>query len=119
VRTVVLAGDDARAHALQDVATEREWQEEIGRSKRTKGIDWRSCADPLMTGGDATRAVVLGEEYGEACRAVLEGMYTPDAVVRQHHESNLRTELIQVAAVAVAWVEAIDARRAAQEGNEA
>ncbi len=53
-----------------------------------------------MVGGDGTRTLVLGEEFGEVCRAVLEG-----------DEANLREELIQVAAVAVAWVEAIDRER--------
>ena len=43
---------------------------------------------------------ILGEEFGETARAVLE--HDPD------HE---REELIQVAAVAVARVEAIDAGR--------
>lgn len=38
--------------------------------------------------------VILGEEFGEIGRAILEG----DAV-------NLRTELVQLAAVAVAWME--------------
>lgn len=44
--------------------------------------------------------VILGEEYGEVCRAVFEG-----------ENSNYREELIQVAAVAVAAVEAYDRER--------
>lgn len=44
-------------------------------------------------------AVILGEEYGEVCKEVLElGIYN----------GKLRKELIEVAAVAVAWIEAID-----------
>lgn len=46
---------------------------------------------------DHTYAAVLGEEFGEACQAWL-----------QREVQQLRAELIQVAAVAVAWVEEID-----------
>ena len=42
------------------------------------------------------KVAVLGEECGEVARAVLD-----------HDDSNLRTELVQVAAVAVAWLEGI------------
>jgi hypothetical protein len=41
---------------------------------------------------------VLGEEYGEVCRALLE----------REPMARLRQELVQLAAVACAWVEAID-----------
>lgn len=44
-----------------------------------------------------TYGVVLGEEFGEVCQATLE-----------QDTLGLRDELIQVAAVAVAWVEMID-----------
>lgn len=54
----------------------------------TPGVDRRD---------DRTYAAVLGEEFGEVCRAWLE-----------RDVPNLREELIQVAAVAVAWVEEID-----------
>lgn len=95
----------------QDVADERERQESIGRHKRTLGIEWRSCADPAMAGGDDRRVNVLGEEYGEVCRAVLEAGYaSTDPALSAEWERRLRAELVQVAAVAVAWIEAIDAR---------
>jgi len=108
---------------LADVLVERERQESIGLRKRAIGIDWRSCADPAMAGGDGTRYMVLGEEVGEVANAVLEAGYTASAIAGpatttayQVVESgatgdeHLRDELVQVAAVAVAWVEAIDAR---------
>lgn len=109
----------ARRRVLEQVSSERRRQEDIGRRKRAEGIDWRSCADPEMAGGDATRFLVLGEEVGEVANAVLEAGYaspTPTSVAYQVTESganrdaHLREELVQVAAVAVAWVEAIDAR---------
>ncbi len=40
------------------------------------------------------KVAVLGEECGEVARAVLD-----------HDDNNLQTELVQVAAVAVAWLE--------------
>jgi NTP pyrophosphatase (non-canonical NTP hydrolase) len=46
---------------------------------------------------DHTYAAVLGEEFGEVCKAWLER----DVV-------GLREELIQTAAVAVAWIEELD-----------
>jgi hypothetical protein len=83
--------------ALTSVGLERERQEMIGTTKP----GWRSCADPEMSGGDPMRYLVLGEEFGEVARAMLE----------DDGDEHLRAELIQVAAVAVAWAEAIDARR--------
>jgi len=105
----------ATARVLADVHAERIRQEQIGESKRASGIDWRSCADPAMAGGDDKRAAVLGEEFGEVCRAVLEAGYAmpmPAALVGilTEGDEHLREELVQVAAVAVAWAEAIDAR---------
>lgn len=46
---------------------------------------------------DHTYAAVLGEEFGEVCQAWLE-----------RDTDNLRVELIQVAAVAIAWIENLD-----------
>lgn len=79
--------------ALGDVAAERRRQD-----KKWGGQPGVDRVHP-----NEEYAVVLGEEYGEVCRAILEGQ-----------GANLREELIQVAAVAVAWVEQLDAiRRAA------
>lgn len=46
---------------------------------------------------DHTYAAVLGEEFGEVCKAWLE-----------RDTENLRVELIQTAAVALAWIEELD-----------
>jgi hypothetical protein len=93
--------------ALIDVVDERRRQEDIGARKRTAGIDWRSCADPDMAGGDDRRLAVLGEEFGEVARALLEREF---ALTGEIIDAHLRTELVQVAAVALAWIEAIDTR---------
>jgi|SRR6185503_19744704 len=96
------------AAVLVDVRAERARQEAIGLRKRALGIDWRSCADPDMAGGDGTRFLVLGEEVGEVANAVLETGSGEQGVT----DAELRAELVQVAAVAIAWVEAIDVRQA-------
>lgn len=99
--------------ALTAIVDERARQEAIGVAKRSDGIDWRSCADPDMDGGDFARYTVLGEEVGEVANASLERGYALAADLRDAYERALRGELVQVAAVAVAWIEAIDARSAA------
>jgi hypothetical protein len=96
----------ATGRVLDAIVVERARQEDIGEAKRASGIDWRSCADPDMAGGDFTRLAVLAEEFGEVANAVLETAYGSSG------DEHLRDELIQVAAVAAAWVEAVDARRA-------
>ena len=57
-----------------------------------------TCADDVF---DTYKAVILGEEYGEVCRAICE----------RHKDSwkkdNLRDELTQVAAVCLAWLESL------------
>ena len=58
--------------------------------------------------GDERWQGILGEEMGEVCKATNETW--ADEKFSLEHEHQLRTELIQVAAVAVAWVEAIDRR---------
>ena len=76
---------------LAEVRRER-WRQEC--AIRTGKIPW-DCANPLVS--DDAKLAVLGEEFGEVARALLEDRGT------------LRGELIQVAAVAVAWAEALGA----------
>lgn len=80
------------ARVLLLIAGERERQERLKRLGEFRA----TCADAEMTHDE--RMVVLVEEVGEIARAVLE-----------RSGADLRDELIQVAAVAVAWVEALDA----------
>lgn len=83
----------ATLEALSDVGVERHRQE----AKLVAG-DWSwTCATNLEGVTDADRYVVLGEEFGEVGRAILE-------------RSNLREELVHCAAVCVAWIESIDGR---------
>lgn len=53
----------------------------------------RRCTDNI-------RLAIVTEEVGEVARAIIEG-----------DGENLREELVQVAACAVAWLEAIDAKQ--------
>lgn len=53
---------------------------------------------------DFVWAAILGEEVGEVSEAVLEQTFSGAP------PKHVRDELVQVAAVAVAWVEAIDRR---------
>lgn len=62
-------------------------------------IPW-DCANPDV--GDAPKLAVLGEEFGEVARAVVEGLSGPEEA------SGLQEELLQVAAVATAWAEALE-----------
>lgn len=75
-----------RSEILAEVAVERDRQD--AKWGGTPGVDRRS---------DPHYAAVLGEEFGEVCEAWLE-----------RDVPHLREELVQVAAVAVAWIEEID-----------
>lgn len=84
-RSRVNARDD-RTTILLEVACERERQD--FKWGGVPGIERRD---------DHTYAAVLGEEFGECCKAWLE-----------RDMPGLRKELIQTAAVAVAWIEELD-----------
>lgn len=85
-------------YALNTVRAERERQDALKADGRFRF----TCADLEMD--DAERTAVLGEEFGEVCRAVLE----KSRLANDRHGKELRKELAQVAAVAVAWIEALD-----------
>lgn len=52
---------------------------------------------------DGIWLAILGEEFGEVAKEVFE----EDHLLRSRR-SELREELVQVAAVAIAWIEALD-----------
>jgi len=85
---------------LLEVVAERARQERL----KAEGRFRFSCADVEMSNGE--RLAVLGEEFGEVARAFLE----TQRLANDRHNKDLRAELIQVAAVAVAWVEGLDAK---------
>ena len=86
------------AHIYEAIADERARQER-------KFL--HTCASPdFKAFTHFGRVTVLGEEFGEVCRAALD-------VDKGDHpntaRAKLRDELIQTAAVAVAYIEALDA----------
>ena len=94
-----------RGVVLHDISRERDRQERL----REAGKFPATCADP--TRSDAEKLPVLIEEVGEAARAMCEAGGATDV-----QSAGLRDELVQVAAVAVAWIEAIDARKVVPRG---
>lgn len=109
---------------LEDVRRERDRQEQLRRDGRFP----YTCADPGIA--DHARLPILAEEFGEVAKALVErdiykaqyyndfpdrditaeqrhygGATPPERLLRYRDE--LRTELVQLAAVAVAWAEAL------------
>lgn len=89
--------DGPTGDALSDVNEERFRQEELRRS----GKFYWTCAD--VGPSDEAKLAVLSEEVGEVARLVVESVIDP----KRRDKKKLREELIQVAAVAVAWAEAL------------
>lgn len=75
-------------YALIDAERDRQRQ----KWSRDHEWGWGDCSSPRVR--DEVRAMVLCEECGEVARAVLD-----------KNDEDLRTELVQVAAVSVAWLE--------------
>ena len=81
------------------IAFERARQERL----KAEGKFEFSCADDGIN--DYERFSILAEEFGEVGHELNEGIPRDQA-----NKEKLRDELIQVAAVCVAWVEHIDKR---------
>ena len=84
----------------QEIFKERE---EIFKEREEQDAKW----GPQRNLNNALWSLILGEEVGEVCNAILENKarelsYDPGG------EQDIREELIQVAAVAMAWVECLD-----------
>ena len=78
----------------EDICAERARQTQLWDRRHDFG--WGDCSSRDV---DVTvKATVLMEEVGEVARAILES-----------NDVDLRCELVQVAAVAVAMIEAVDA----------
>jgi NTP pyrophosphatase (non-canonical NTP hydrolase) len=91
--------DGPTGDVLAEVNRERHRQEEPKREGRFT----HTCADDMPLG---EKYAVLGEEVGEVARCVLE----MSGKANDKHNRDLRKELIQVAAVCVAWAESLAAR---------
>jgi hypothetical protein len=88
---------------LSAISAERDRQESL----KAAGRFMFTCADDAMTDGECL--AVLVEEIGEVAHEINEviGKRLTQGK-REAYRERLRTELIQVAAVATAWVERID-----------
>ena len=82
-----------RDSVLEDVSDERDRQDEKWGVQNHLDLTWNA---------------IIMEELGEAAQEVLTQQF---GVMGKGH-GDLREELVQVAAVAVAWIEAIDRRNA-------
>lgn len=82
---------DARISGAID--TERAYQASTWDRAHTWG--WGDCSSPDVA--EPVKLAVLTEELGEVARAMLDG-----------DRDDLRRELVQVAAVAVAWLEGLE-----------
>lgn len=90
---------------------------EIGRERERQIEKWGvQTLDPPVW------LMVLGEEVGEANQAALEHLFPVlDKGAAQYGPKTLeayRTELVQVAAVAVAAIESLDRQRAGQGNSQ-
>lgn len=85
-----------RAAILVEISDERQRQIALKAAGR---FDW-TLADAGPSATD--KLAVLAREFGEVAQAV-------NARTAERHGVDLRAELIQVAAVALAWIEGLDA----------
>jgi len=53
---------------------------------------------------------ILGEEFGEVAKAVESTTFAEGLVAQDNHRSKIREELVQLAAVCVAWIERMDSK---------
>ena len=96
----VLTATSRRVKIFGDIIEERIRQERLKREGKFK----HTCAEPDMLASE--KYLVLAEETGEVARAILNLQnfsrdYGADL-------GKVRKELIEVAAVSVAWIEFID-----------
>ncbi len=77
-------------HIFREIITERQNQDEKWGIQEHNHLEW---------------SAILGEEYGELCEALLIHHFGKS---KSFYSGRMRDELIQLAAVAVAWIECID-----------
>lgn len=93
---------------------------EVSTERRNQDIKWGVQNHPNGTGPDAgwlgVTAVELEDYFSASCKADEAGQWSSILLeevfeaMAEHDPAALRAELLQVAAVAVAWIEAIDRR---------
>jgi len=91
-QVIVTVGADLRK-VVSDVVGERRRQDE----------KWGVQNHP-----NPTWLTILAEEVGEAAQDTLENDFAKNPLARAVSHITLRTELVRVAAVAIAWIQALD-----------
>lgn len=79
---------------------------EVSAERERQDAKFRPPPRPDHTAPDWL--AILSEEVGEVARATVQSRWAHSRVALDAETENLRAELIQVAAVAVAWIEHID-----------
>lgn len=90
-------GDNLEWSILKEITQERD------RQQLKWGIQTHSIAEWLM---------ILGEEYGESCKAGNECYFRDDSL------AHLRKELVQTMAVALAIIEGLDMKPSSKGGEK-
>lgn len=98
--TIPIWSDGPAGNVLAAIHLERARQERL----RAEGKFPATCATPNGLSPEGKLAV-LAEEFGEVARHVTEQLIDPARL----DKGKLRKELVEVAAVCVAWAEALDA----------
>lgn len=88
-----------RADIMADIATECQRQQDLYGGKPN---DLRDPDTPIEHG-----SIVLLEEVGEVARALLDGGLQEDRLLDAASIAHLKEEIVQCAAVCVAWLEGI------------
>lgn len=100
--------DFVRAQIFNDIQGERERQTKL----KNEGKFAHTCADTDIE--NMERLPILAEEFGEVSKEVMEEIintrwrYNWDDDQKAANRKRLRKELLEVAACAVAWIEALD-----------
>lgn len=94
-------GDDNQNPVIQSILSERQRQDEKWGEQNHPPMAWMG---------------ILGEEFGELCQAVNETHFNngPEERAKGGY-ANMRAEAVQVAAVAVQFIEALDRRYGGEE----
>jgi NTP pyrophosphatase (non-canonical NTP hydrolase) len=87
-----------RAYASPLICQHWRWEAflDVNEERDRQDVKWGGIPG-IDRRDDHTYAAVLGEEVGEVCKAWLE-----------RDVESLRAELVQTAAVAIAWIEELD-----------
>jgi hypothetical protein len=87
-----------RLNVFRAINAERLRQEQLRMEGRFKS----TCAGHSLT--DPEKAIILGEECGEVCGAIVQD----ERLANDRTQSDVRKEILHVAAVAVAWLESFE-----------